>query len=458
MSKSAQAFLTRSLRENPWGLKTARILAASVAAVDPSKAIECAMQRVEQTLIIAGQEVDLSVYNSIYLLALGKAALAMASAVADIIPERLSAGLILTKNIDQANFSPKNKFTIFQGGHPIPNQDSLDSTKEIIARLSNLTEQDLVIVLISGGGSALFTAPAPGISLADIQDSNQVFLDHGLDIQEINIIRKHLSLIKGGQLAGILFPAKTITMILSDVIGDPVDIIASGPTVPDNSTFQDALKVIEKYKLEEFLPRPVVTHLKKGLEGNIPETPKPGDPIFKNQLVRVIAGNKDAIEGGLQRAYKEGFNGKALSGFLVGEARVAGQNLAKLLLDTSRQKNSLPLCLIAGGESTVILTDTKKPGKGGRNLETALSAVRILADQNNIAFITLATDGEDGVTDAAGAVVTGTTLTHAAKLGLDPDEFLKNHDAYTFFEALGDLLLPGVTGTNTNDLCFLFSF
>ncbi len=459
MIKPAEAFLTSSLREKPWGLKTARILAASLAAVDPTAAIEQALQRKGQTLYVGEQQFDLSVYKSIYLLAIGKAALPMASAAAALIPDRLTAGLILTKHDNHVVPVPRNKkFTLLRGGHPIPDQDSLKSAEEIISRLSTLNKDDLIIVLISGGGSALFTAPTPGISLADIQESNQVFLDHGLAIQEINTIRKHLSRVKGGQLAGSIYPAKIITLILSDVIGDQIDMIASGPTVPDTSTFQDAQGIVFKYQLDEFLPPPVIKHLKAGADGKIPETPKPGDPAFKNQTTLVIAGNRDAIEGGLQQAQREDFKGQKLPGQLIGEARLAGKELAKLLLEYSKNETSQPNCLITGGETTVTLTDVINPGKGGRNLETALSAVRQLAEHKNIALITLATDGEDGVTDAAGAVATGETLARAAQLGLDPDEFLSNHDAYSFFQALDDLLLPGVTGTNTNDLCFLFTF
>lgn len=459
MIKPAEAFLTRTLREKPWGIKTTRILAASLAAVDPAAAFDRALQRDENILHVAGQEINLDDFRNVYILAIGKAGIPMAIAAADLVSDHLSGGAVLSKSFrSDIPDRYQEKIRFYQGGHPIPNQDNLNSTEEILSIFSSLTAEDLVIVLISGGGSALFTAPSPGITLTDIQQANQIFLDYGLNIQEINTIRKHISQVKGGQLAGSLYPAKIITLILSDVIGDPIDMIASGPTVPDPSTFQDAQLVIRKYQLEQLLPSSVIKHLKAGADGKVPETPKPGDPFFQDQTTLVIAGIQDAIKGGLEQAQMEGFRCQTLPEPLAGEARLVGEGLADTLCQTSVSSSERPNCLIAGGETTVTLTDTTKPGKGGRNLELALSTVRQLADHKDLALITFATDGEDGVTDAAGAIVTGETFTRAMELGLNPDEFLANHDSYSFFQALDDLLLPGVTGTNVNDLCFLFTF
>ena len=459
MTISAKALLTRTLREEPWGSKISRILAASLAAVDPAVAIDRTLSRDGKILHAAGQKIKMDDFKNVSILAIGKAGIPMAVAAADLISDHLTGGTVLTKSFGPGIPDRFNgKIKLFRGGHPIPNQDSLKSTAEILSYFSDQSEDDLIIVLISGGGSALFTAPAPGISLTDIQQANRIFLEHGLTIQEINTIRKHISQIKGGQLAGYLHPARTITLILSDVVGDPMDMIASGPTVPDPSTYADALDIISNYHLEQYLPSSISKHIKDGNERNILDTPKPGDPVFQGQTSFVIAGIGDALRGGLRQAQKEGFQSTILPEALVGEARQVGLRFAELLCQPSISAAQTPTCLIAGGESTVTLTDSIKPGKGGRNLELALSAVEQLAGHEDLALVTLATDGEDGVTDAAGTIVTGQTLARAAALGLNPADFLSNHDSYAFFLALDDLLLPGPTGTNVNDLCFLFAF
>jgi len=459
MIKPAEAFLTRTLREEIWGKKVARILSASIASVDPAIALARALNREKNHLEVTGRRIDLEDYSNLYLLSIGKAGISMAVAAADLISDHLTGGFVLTKpNSDDIPARYRNKIQVHQGGHPIPDAMGARSTEKVISCFSQLSENDLVIVLISGGGSALLTAPASGISLTDIQQTNRTFLEHGLNIQEINTIRKHLSLVKGGQLTDLLQPARMITLILSDVVGDPMDMIASGPTVPDPSTFKDALSIIERFQLEKHLPASVTNHLLAGAEGKVQETPKPGDPIFKDQINLIIASIQDAIQGGLEQAQKEGFNPQVISQPLEGEARLAGENIAETLIKSSLSEPQVSHCLIAGGETTVTLTDVGKPGKGGRNLELALAAVRKLAGHKGLALVSLATDGEDSMTDAAGAIVTGETLSRAEALGLDPDEFLDNHDSYSFFQALDDLLLPGVTGTNVNDLCFLFSF
>ena len=459
MIKPAESFLTRTLRENLWGIKITRILAASLAAVDPAAALNRTIQRDGNILTVSGKEFKLDDCQNVYILAIGKAGIPMAVAAADLVSDYLSGGMVLSKSLDPGIPGDYQKtIRMYQGGHPIPDQNSLKSTEEIRSFFSSQSNNDLIIVLISGGGSALFTSPSPGISLKDLQQANQIFLEHGLDIQEINTIRKHISQIKGGQLAGHLYPARTITLILSDVIGDPVDMIASGPTVPDPSTYNDALAVIWKCQLEKLLPNSITTHLKTGAAGKIPETPKTGDPVFQGQTSLVIAGIQDAMNGALTQSQKEDYISKISPDPLEGEAKLAGERLAKILCQTTTSVSGGANCLITGGETTVTLTGSTKPGRGGRNLELALGAVRQMAGYKGLALITLATDGEDGVTDAAGAVVTGETLARAEKLGLNPDDFLARHDSYTFFESLDDLLLPGATGTNVNDLCFLFNF
>ncbi|MCK5794304.1 MAG: glycerate-2-kinase family protein, partial [Anaerolineales bacterium] len=242
MIKPAESFLTSTLREYPWGIKITRILAASLAAVDPAAAIDRALQRNGNILSVAGQEIKLEDFKNVYLLAIGKAGIPMAVAAGDLVSDHLSGGAVLSKSTDPGIPDDyQEKIKLYQGDHPIPDQKSLKSTEEILSLFSSQTSNDLIIVLISGGGSALFTSPQTGISLKDLQQANKIFLERGLNIQEINTIRKHISQIKGGQLAGHLYPARTISVILSDVIGDPIDMIASGPTVPDPSTYDDAL-------------------------------------------------------------------------------------------------------------------------------------------------------------------------------------------------------------------------
>lgn len=461
MKSPPPSLLTQSLRENPAGEKASRILAAALSAVDPPRVIQESLIREGNRLFLQGEVIDLANYHRILLLSIGKAALSMSISIEDLIGDRLSEAYILTKHGNQllpARFQKRIHF--FTGNHPIPDQEGLHATTEILSRLSSLNADDLVIVLISGGSSALFTYPADGISLSDLQKTNQILLACGADIREINTIRKHLSRVKGGQLAKILQPAHTLTLILSDVIGDPIDMIGSGPTAPDPSTYANALAVVDKYRLGRGLPEVVIHRLRQGLAGKLPETPKPDDPCFRNSSTLILASNRNALQAGAEQAQAEGFNTDTLSQPLEGEASATGRNLAKRLAEMALNGKPLnrPACLIAGGETTVTLTHTKEHGLGGRNLETALSSLPMLHGLENIALITLATDGEDGVTDAAGAVVTGESYHRCQLLGLNPEDYLNRHDSYSLFKALDDLLLPGPTGTNVNDLCFLFAF
>jgi len=419
MNLSPNTFLTRSLKELPWGLKAARILAASLAAADPGKAVIANLIKKGNQLLVHGEIID--------------------------------QAFILTKPGDQADIGnlPEN-FALYYGAHPVPDQSSIKSTIDILSHLSDLTPKDLVIILVSGGGSALLSYPVNGLSITDLQHTNQALLNSGAPIQEINTIRKHLSRVKGGQLSRIISPAKIISLILSDVMGDP-----SGPTAPDRSSFQDAISVIKKYALSEKLNKPVMEYLEGGARLEKHETPKPGDTFFDNTRNIIIAGNKDAVQGGIDQALKEGFSSSILPKGLIGEASQVGTNLANELMKLS-SSSSRPACFITGGETTVTLPVSPAPGKGGRNLELALGAVKVLDGAADLGLITLATDGEDGVTNAAGAVVTGKTYQRGLKLGLDPDDYLIRHDSYTYFESIDDLIKIGLTRTNVNDLCFLF--
>ncbi|MBU0512973.1 MAG: DUF4147 domain-containing protein [Chloroflexi bacterium] len=378
--------------------------------------------------------------------------------------------------------------SIFPASHPVPDERSVAGAQKIIDLLSTTTANDLVICLISGGGSALLTSPVAGISLTDLQSLTSALLACGATINEINTLRKHLSRVKGGQLARWIAPARSATLILSDVVGDPLDVVASGPTVPDSSTYADALAVVDKYNLGAQIPPAIMTHLQSGANGNIPETPKPGDPVFKRAENSIIGNNLQAAQAAIEQAKAEGFNTLLLTTSLQGEARAAGRMLAAVARQIAATGDPIPrpACIVAGGETTVTLSlphpqplsqgergvflplplgapfgDDKGRGEGGlggRNQELALAAVSELAGLPDVMLIALATDGDDGPTDAAGAVVTGETLARARELGLDPAEFLARNDSYHFFEPLGDLLKPGPTQTNVCDLTFIFAF
>ncbi len=461
MIQPPEVFLTRSLTDLSGGIKVAKILSASIAAVEPGKVVKKSLVRKDDIFLIGGKTLDLNAFDRIILIGIGKAAFPMSMAAADLLGVELTRGVILTKpGTDQLPEKYTGVIKHLHGGHPVPNQNSITASGIIQTQLAELNSRDLVVFLLSGGGSALLSAPCPGITLRDLILTNQVFLGCGATINEINTIRKHISLVKGGLLANIAAPAKIFTLILSDVIGDPIDMIASGPTAPDPSTFQDSLNIIQKYNLEKLLPLAVVERINKGCSGEYPETPKPKDPLFQNVYNYIIGRNLDSIQSGILAAEQEGFSAGILPDPLNGEASLVGAELAEILCQMASKGKPLPrpACLIGGGETTVTLHSREEIGSGGRNLETALSAVKVLDGLPNAALITLATDGEDGVTNAAGAVVTGESFLRGKTLQMQPENYLLHHDSYSYFQKLDDLLLPGITRTNVNDLCFLFTF
>ena len=463
-----ESFLTHSMRENPWGNKVARILAASLAAVEPGSLVRGVMQRENNLLTIDGITFDLNNYEQTILIGIGKASVPMSAAAAKILGENLTSGIILTKKIPKKSRDLKHKVITIAGGHPVPDQGSIKGAQEILNLTENLTEKDLVLVLLSGGGSSLLTSPASGISLEDLQRTNQVLLGCGADIIDINIIRKHISAVKGGQLAKAIFPARLVTLILSDVMGELGDYfdqaysVASGPTFPDPTTFQDALDVISQYQIRDKLPKSVITHLESGKIDPAMETPKPADAIFDQASNMIIGCNQVAVEAAIQQAQEEGFKvdgGRPFSG----EAKGIGfHSAAELSMDLSGRdpvpKTIRPYCRISGGESTVTLPPSGYIGKGGRNLELALSAMELMKGLKDVALVTLASDGEDGDTGAAGAIVTGESYQRALNLEIDPNLELANHNSYPVFEELDDLIITGPTFTNVNDLLFTFVF
>jgi hydroxypyruvate reductase len=373
----------------------------------------------------------------------------MALPLLELLSDLTSGGLLIPKTISnlagQASDLLQN-LQIQPGDHPIPNENSLLAGQTALALASNLGENDLLICLISGGGSALMSAPRDGISLGDLRQLTAALLACGARIDEINALRRRLDLLKGGGLARMASSANVVSLILSDVVGNPLETIASGPTAPDPTTREDALRILEKYHLVNQIPPAIQRALQ-----NAPETPKPGDALFERVQNVLVGSNRLAALAALEQAQREGFKTAFLGDDWQGEARDVAQDLCQTLKNSDIKP---PFCLVAGGETTVTL---RGQGRGGRNQELALAAVHPLSELPGKMLVTLATDGEDGPTDAAGAVVDSHTLTRGLEHGLAPASFLADNNAYPYFDALGDLLRPGPSGTNVNDLVFLFS-
>jgi glycerate 2-kinase len=440
---------TRERRE-----RTLAVLSAALEAVDPVNAIKRQVSLSDDTLRISQRNYDLTRYRNIYVIGGGKAGGSMAQAVEEILGQRVTAGLV---NVKVGYGAETETIRLNEADHPIPDAAGMAGTKQMAELARQATDDDLIICLISGGGSALMTLPAEGITLADMKSLTDALLRCGATINEINAVRKHLSQTKGGNLARLAYPTEIVSLILSDVVGNPLDVIASGPTVPDTTTFADAYSVIEKYGLLGELPRPIVERLRQGKEGLIAETPKEGDESFTQTYNLIVASNEVAAEAAIAKAEELGFHALLLSTFVEGEAREVAKvfaAVAKEILHSGRPVPR-PACVVAGGETTVTVRGS---GLGGRNQEMALSAAPEIAGLEDVMIIPLATDGTDGPTDAAGAIADGFTLRRAQEAGLSATQYLANNDSYHFFQQLGDLLITGPTNTNVNDLTFTFVF
>jgi glycerate 2-kinase len=425
------------------------ILVSALKAVDPKAAILNALSLDGSELSFQGGSIDLSNISRIFVVGGGKAGGHMTRAIESILGNRIDGGIVnVIKGTEKA--VKTHKVVLWGASHPLPCSEGERGVDKMLDLTNGLTKRDLVITLISGGGSALMPYPASGISLSDLQETTNLLLRAGSNINELNAVRKHLSGFKGGQFARHVAPANMLTLILSDVIGDPLDTIASGPTAPDDSTFKQARDVLEKYGLLDTLPDNVLARINSGLNGLVPETPKKDDPIFDGVHNLVIANNFKAAQAAVDTAEGLGYNPMILSTYIEGEARQVGGMFAGVARE--EQFNGLPLpkpaAIIIGGETTVTVTGE---GKGGRNQEVALGAIHKMKGLNAV-LATLGTDGIDGPTDASGAIVDGKSLDRAMELGLEPDSFLRENDAYNFFDGLNDLIFTGPTGTNVNDL------
>lgn len=373
----------------------------------------------------------------------GKAAASLAQALEEMLGDRIAGGRIVVKH---GHGLPLKHVVIEEGGHPLPDEGGFAGTARLLADLENTRPDDGVFFLLTGGASALLIAPAPGLTLQDKIDTTQALLACGATIQEMNAIRKHLSAVKGGRLAERIDPARSMTLIISDVAGDELSSIGSGPTVPDPSTFADCQGILERYRLLEKIPATVRERLEGGARGDIAETPKPGLPLFENTRCLILASNRHSLDAAQKASQARGFRPEVFGYDMVGSTHERATDFASRLLDLSGRG---PVALLAGGETTL---EIKGKGKGGRNQEFALVAAHQIEGAKNVAILSAGTDGTDGPTDAAGAFVDGTTFARARSLGLDGDAFLKDNDSYTFFNRLGDLLRTGPTGTNVMDL------
>lgn len=429
------------------------VLEAALAAVDPFRATQTFLARQGEQLVIADQTVDLASVRRIFVLGAGKAGAPMAQAVEAVLGDRISDGLVVVKT---GHSAPTHHVPLAEASHPRPDDAGVRAGARILELANQAGPDDLVIALLSGGGSALLVAPAPGLTLADLQAMTGALLASGASIDEINCLRKHCEVLKGGQLARAVAPARLITLALSDVVGSPLDVIASGPTVPDATTWADAWNIVRRYDLADKLPQAVLARLKAGRAGEIPDTPKAGDPAFAQTTTLVVGDNRVAAAAAAAQAAQLGYHPLLLTTFLEGEAA----QVAKVAVALGREVQAtgspvpMPACIILGGETTVTLGP--EPGQGGRNQELALAAALALQNHPEITVVSLATDGTDGPTDSAGGIADAGTVARGCARGLDAEEFLRRHDAYPYLQATDDLLLTGPTQTNVNDLVFVF--
>jgi len=426
-------------------------LESALNAVDPKHIIKSRFSIKNSVLQVDGQSFDLNKFKRIYVIGGGKASGSMAEAVEQILDKRIKEGLV---NVPRGSKNKTKIIKLHEASHPIPDEAGVEGTRCMLKIAEQADEGDLILCLISGGGSSLMPLPRGQISIDDKRTITDALLKSGATISEINTVRKHISDFKGGWLAKKAYPATILNLILSDVVGDPLDFIASGPTVPDSTTFADAIKILKKYVLWSEAPASIRKVLSDGEKGVIPETPKADDEAFKKVFNVVVGNNRTASLTAQKYLKSKGLNTLLLTATLEGEARHIGTVLATTAHEIVTSGNPIPkpAAIIAGGETTVTVAGK---GKGGRNQEIALSAAIRIKEMEGVVVASLSTDGIDGPTDAAGAIVDGKTLEKSAKMKLTPEEYLANNDSYNFFAKLGDLVFTGPTGTNVNDISLI---
>ena len=411
-----------------------QILDGALAEVEPDRAVHRALNYRDGSLKVAGVRLKAADVKRVKVLAFGKAAPAMARAAVDELQGLEVEGLVISNHSEPVPDSLELRVT----GHPLPDERSVAAARAALDLLHQAGESDIVLCLISGGGSALLELPATGLTLSDVQVAVNALLSAGADIHELNTVRKHLSAIKGGRLAQAADPAWLLTLILSDVVGNPLDVIASGPSVPDPTTYADALEVLDRYDLRARVPSSIINYLNSGRRATIDETPKTS---YTRQSVSIVGDGATAAEGAAAAARRAGWPAVIATTTMTGDARTE----AVRCLEEAAEHG----VTIFAGETTVKVAGT---GRGGRNQEAALAAAQQLVGDPATVFASLGTDGIDGPTEAAGAIVDGNTIARGAQLGLDVDSYLAENDSGTFLAATGDLLITGPTGTNVGDV------
>ena len=408
--------------------------------MDPTRLVTDAFERHPES--VAGND-------PVHIVAVGKAAAAMAQAACESLGLRVSGGVVITPpDVDMGTLG---KLHAFRGGHPFPTEGSERGARAVAELVDTLGAGDLLLCLISGGGSALMTLPPSGVSLQDVCETTDLLLRSGATIDELNCVRKHLDRLKGGRMAEIPVPARVLGLILSDVLGDHPDVIASGPLSPDPTTFSDALAILESRQVRDRIPASALEYLEAGARGAVPESPGPDVPCFADVDVRIVGSNRMAAHAALLEAVRRGYRSRLLTTTLSGEASDVGRMLAERGLEIKSGAGPIapPACLIASGETTV---EVRGAGRGGRNQELVLGAALALHDRGPLLMASMGTDGIDGASHAAGAFADQTTLARAEVLGLDAAAALTNNDSTPFFEALNDLIVTGPTGTNVMDV------
>ena len=424
------------------------IFAAGVQSADPFAAVLKTLEAENDCLRVAGRSYDLAAIQNIFVAGGGKASAPMARAVENVLDGRVNDGAVVVK---YGHGLQLNKIKIIEAGHPVPDQAGCEGARQIVELARRCGDRDLFLFLISGGGSALLPAPADGITFEDKRRTTEALLKSGAAIREVNAVRKHISKIKGGRLAQLAAPAQVIALILSDVVDDALDAIASGPTVPDDSTYADCLEIIRRYELTRQVPAAVIDFLTKGAKGRIAETPKRSESFFRNVRNIIIASNTQALAAAKQRAETLGYHVWIVTHAMTGESRHAAKSHVGLIKEIVRTNKPVtrPACLLSGGETTVTV---RGHGMGGRNQEFCLAAAMEIEGMEGVVILSGGTDGTDGPTDAAGGVVDGWTLDRGKAKNLDAAESLAENDAYHFLRATDDLLMTGPTLTNVMDL------
>nr|MDO8100061.1 glycerate kinase [Candidatus Njordarchaeota archaeon] len=434
------------------------LLEEAVKAADPRIAIRShvKLSKDGETLKVAKAEFKLKKSNQVYVIGGGKAGGAMAEELEKLLGENISGGCVSILRGTSNMFKTKS-VELRESSHPIPGNENVEATERILAIVDKATPKDIIMCLFSGGGSALFSLLPPSVKLGDFQEVVQQLLKRGATINELNAVRKHVSQVSGGRLAERLASkgCTVIVLVISDVVGDPLDVVAGGPTAPDTTTFKEAVEVLKRYSIWTEAPESVKQHLHSGLSGEVPETPKRGSKIFNHIHNFIIGSCRQACYAAHSKARELKLNSIVLSTMVEGEARQVGKVTAGIAKELAKYNSPIdrPAAMIIGGETTVTV---RGEGKGGRNQELALSASKSIEGLSRIAIASMGTDGVDGPTDAAGAIVDGSTVTQARAKNMNVDEYLARNDSNTFFKSLGDcLIMTGPTGTNVNDIILI---